>query len=654
MDPSPVGSPLCRRLFPKLIPILVSLTALSMPSPAQDIAHGAPTITVDVFNERHPISPYVYGGNFPKDGAFIRKTGTRLSRWGGNIATSYNWKLHLRNTAADWYFENFDDTDTVAWVKWVQNSGSAAIVGIAMVDWTPKAAGTHSYSVRKYGKQQKTDPNRPDAGNGVTPDGKPILSNDPNDAYVPLRDLPSPDDPPNTIYRSEWIEQLKLAFGNHPHLYEFDNEPEIWDGTHRDIHPQKVTYAEMRDKYLQMARLIRSIDPKAEIAGPTVSGWWFYWNSAAGGADKAAHGGIDYLPWWLGEIAAADGKSGQRTLDIFDIHAYGDYDTNGVSAEEGDGRRIRSPRGMWDPTFRSEGGIGTKNDATATQPNRNVPAIIPRFRAMVNAIYPGTEFAITEWSYWDDNGVVASLAEADSYGIFGREKVDMATRFTSPQPDTLCSLALEMYKGFAPLSVEARTNLDVDLFTSYAARSSDGRRLTLMAINKDPKKSVTAQIKMVGFRPSEMVAYERSGSDKAIAAVPTSPARGSYTFKPYSQTLVVFKGNTAPAVVDWSIDPDALMMVTSGHVVLRVSMGKEQGGVDIVGIKVPAGVTMTARRSHVTAGHPGSIDVAAGGSPGFYKFTVTGKTASGRMETQSGWIVVGVPGSLPAGQGRTR
>jgi hypothetical protein len=116
--------------------------------------------------------------------------------------------------------------------------------------------------------------------------------------------------------------------------------------------------------------------------------------------------------------------------------------------------------------------------------------------------------------------------------------------------------------------------------------------------------------------------------------VPTSPARGSYTFKPYSQTLVDFKGNTAPAVVDWSIDPDALMMVTSGHVVLRVSMGKEQGGVDIVGIKVPAGVTMTARRSHVTAGHPGSIDVAAGGSPGFYKFTVTGKTASGQGRTR--------------------
>jgi hypothetical protein len=631
-----------------LLSLIVGLFGLTTASYAQKPAPEPAEITVNVFNERHPISPYVYGGNFPKDGAFLRKTGTRLSRWGGNIATTHNWKQRVRNTGADWFFENFDDESTIEWVRRVQEGGSAAMVGIAMVDWTPKAAGLRSYSVRKYGPQQKTDPERPDAGNGVRLDGTPILTNDPNDAYVPLRDRPMPGDPPGTVYRSEWIEQLKRAFGDHPHFYEFDNEPEIWDGTHRDIHPQKVTYAEMRDKYLQMARLIRSIDPKARIAGPTVSGWWFYWNSAAGGADKAAHGGVDYLPWWLGEIAAAGRRSGQRTLDIFDIHAYGDYDTDGVPAKEGDGRRIRSPRGMWDPTFKSEGGIGKKNDATATQPNPNVPAIIPRFRAMMNAVYPGTQFAITEWSYWEDDGVVASLAEADSYGIFGREKVDIATRFTSPQPDTLCSLALGMYKDFAPISVEAGANLSLDRLTTYAAVSKDGRRLTLMVINKDPERAVTARIKTVGFQPAKMLAYERSGTVKAITASAPMAAPRSYTFKPYSQTLLVLQGKAAPGTAEWAVNPDALMMVTGGRATLRVTTGKEQGGITIVGIQAPKGVTMTAGRARVTAAHPGTIAVEAGAEPGFYRFTVTGKTPSGRTQTQSGWIVVGVPGSLPA------
>jgi len=636
------------RFLASLMPILSSLVVPATSARAQGDELRPATITVNVFNERHRINPFVYGGNFPKDGAFLRQTGTRLSRWGGNIATTHNWKQHIRNTGADWFFENFDDEDTIQWVKRVQNGGSAAIIGIPMVDWTPKAAGLRSYSVQKYGKQQKVDPQHPDAGNGVLLDGTQIRTNDPNDAYVPLRDRPSPGDPPGTIYRSEWIEKLKVAFGSHPHLYEFDNEPEIWDGTHRDIHPQKVSYAEMRDKYLQMAGLIKSIDPRAKIAGPTVSGWWFYWNSAAGGGDKATHGGIDYLPWWLGAIAAADRRSGQRTLDIFDIHAYGDYDTTGMSAAEGDGRLIRSPRGMWDPTFPSEGGIGKKNDATATQPNMNVPAIIPRFRAMVNALYPGTQFAITEWSYWNDNGVVASLAEADSYGIFGRERVDMATRFTSPQPNTLCSLALEMYKGFAPLSVQATTSVSVDQLTSYAALSEDGQHLTVMVINKDPRHAVTARLKTVGFQPTRMIAYERAGEAKAtMASSPVVPL-DSYTFKPYSQTLLILRGRTAAGAIDWSVSPDSLMMVTGTEATLRVKIGGSKSGIDIVEIKAADGVSMKAIRTRITPGSPGAIRVVAGDKPGFYHFTVTAKTFAGQRETQSGWIVVGVHGSLPA------
>ena len=95
---------------------------------------------------------------------------------------------------------------------------------------------------------------------------------------------------------------------------------------------------------------IKSIDPKAQIAGPTTCGWWFYWNSSAGWGDKAKHGDMDLLPWWIGAIADADKKSGQRTLDIFDIHAYGEYNGEGtpdvVAANQ-----LRSPRAYWDPTY---------------------------------------------------------------------------------------------------------------------------------------------------------------------------------------------------------------------------------------------------------------------------------------------------------------
>jgi len=40
--------------------------------------------------------------------------------------------------------------------------------------------------------------------------------------------------------------------------------------------------------------------------------------------DKAAHGGVDFLRWWLNQISWFDRINGARTLDVFDIHAYAD------------------------------------------------------------------------------------------------------------------------------------------------------------------------------------------------------------------------------------------------------------------------------------------------------------------------------------------
>jgi hypothetical protein len=631
------------------MPLLAALGICSAAATAQSEAPAQPTIAINVLNERHEISPYVYGGNWPnidKGSNFIQTTGTRLSRWGGNSTSSHNWKLDLRNTAADWYFENFGDSDSIQWVKQVEAQGSDAIVGIAMLDWTPKASDTHSFSVAKYGPQQKTDPERPDCGNGVRPDGKTFVVNDPNDAYVPLRDRQAAGDPPGTIYRDEWIARLKDAFADRPHFYEFDNEPEIWNGTHRDVHPAPSTYEEMRDKFLDMANLIESIDSKAIITGPTTCGWWFYWNSAAGGSDKSSHGNMDYLPWWLSQVAAADRKSGHRTLGVFDLHAYPDYNGGGTP-EQADASRLRAPRAYWDPTCESEGSTGTTYNATQTQPDMTKPAIIPRFRAMVNAIYPGTKFGITEWGYFQDDNVAASLAEAEDYGVFGREKLYMATRFCSPAPQSICSLSLEMYKNFAPISVQDITNLDPNAFGSYAAVSGDGRQLTVMAINKDPKNAVTARIEIDGFSPATMTAYEREGADKSITTSPSVAAPESYTFAPYSQTLLVFQGTQDTGVVDWSIDRDCLMLIAGSRATLHVVASASRGNVHLLKVDAADGVAMTISGSRVSPAHGGTIDVVAGADPGFYRFTVTGKTSAGRVETQSGWIVVGKPGSLP-------
>ena len=64
-------------------------------------------VTVDVLSDRHPISPYVYGGAYPKNASTITDSGLSVVRWGGNATSTYNWQTQTDNADNDWYFEDF-------------------------------------------------------------------------------------------------------------------------------------------------------------------------------------------------------------------------------------------------------------------------------------------------------------------------------------------------------------------------------------------------------------------------------------------------------------------------------------------------------------------------------------------------------------------
>ena len=89
--------------------------------------------------------------------------------------------------------------------------------------------------------------------------------------------------------------------------------------------------------------------------------------------------------YWLDQI------NGARTLDVFDVHSYvGDnVDTTGPTNSQLRAAAGKVYRTYWDPQYYNSG-----NEAdwiTTTQPNRGVTFLIPRLKALVNAIYPGTD-----------------------------------------------------------------------------------------------------------------------------------------------------------------------------------------------------------------------------------------------------------------------
>lgn len=79
-----------------------------------------------------PISPLIYGVNFPDQGSYLTDLGITLSRWGGNAVTAYNPFGQFTNAGNDWYFENrvADPPDADAWNGWVAAGGSKSLLTI--------------------------------------------------------------------------------------------------------------------------------------------------------------------------------------------------------------------------------------------------------------------------------------------------------------------------------------------------------------------------------------------------------------------------------------------------------------------------------------------------------------------------------------------
>ena len=64
------------------------------------------TFTIDTSQANRPISPLIYGLNFPERGDAGRHQGRRWCASGGNRWTAYNWETNASNAGSDYCFEN--------------------------------------------------------------------------------------------------------------------------------------------------------------------------------------------------------------------------------------------------------------------------------------------------------------------------------------------------------------------------------------------------------------------------------------------------------------------------------------------------------------------------------------------------------------------
>jgi hypothetical protein len=509
------------------------------------------TIAVDAAADRHAISPLIYGVAFASQ-AQLLALNAPINRSGGNGMTRYNWRLNASNHAADWYFESIGDKEATpgaeadSFVESSKAAGAQPMLTVPMLGWVatlgPNRKTLPGFSVAKYGPQQKTDPYFADAGNGVKPDGKTnVTGNDPRDANVPS----TPE------FQRDWISHLTAKWGKASSggvgYYLYDNEPSLWQSTHRDVHPQGETMDELRRDIFAYGAMVKAADPNARLLGPEEWGWPGYFYSGSDSAyraahngqghpDKDAHGGMDMIPWLLTQLHQHDVQTKQRLLDYLTVHIYPQGGDGGDDVSPAiQSLRNRSTRALWDPNYTDESWIKDKI------------MLIPRLKNWVKTYYPGTKIGITEYNWGAEKSIGGATAQADILGIFGREGVDLATRWTTPGMATPTFKAMQMYRNydghhaaFGSIGV-LDTVPDPDTLSSFAAvRRSDGA-LTVMVINKSLTGPTPVSLALAHFAGTHASVWQLT-STNTITKLPDAAVQNRHltaTLPAQSITLFV-------------------------------------------------------------------------------------------------------------------
>ncbi len=524
---------------PALAGILVLVSAIT--TATVGAANAGPALAVNVGAHRYPISPDIYGMNFA-DATLAQELRTPVDRRGGNATSRYNWQTNIYNTGNDYYFENIAGGQTAdQFVDADRAHGTQSIITVPLIGYVSKTSPTShpftcGFSVATYGTQQSTDPFDSNCGNGVRADSS-LITGDPLDTSIAT----------DAAFVQNWVAHFVSRYGaasaGGVRYYDLDNEPVLWNSTHRDVHPNALTYDELKAQTLLYAPAVKAGDASAKTLGPSDWGWLAYQDTGVP-QDRANHGDTPLAQWYLQQMQAYEQAHGTRILDYFDEHYYpaasgfalspaGDAATQAL--------RLRSTRSLWDPTYVDESYIGQ-----AIQ-------VIPTFHTWVDTSYPGTKIAVSEYNFGGLESINGALTEADVLGIFGRERVDLATMWAPPTTDQPGAYAFRMYRNydghggaFGDVSVQS-TSADQGQLAIYGAQRSNDGALTVMVINKT-RGDLTSALSLSGFTSAGTAQVYRYAAANPTAIVPQAnlPVTASgltATFAANSISLIIVSGS---------------------------------------------------------------------------------------------------------------
>ena len=495
-----------------------------------------------------PISPYIYGRNNHEqlDGQWDNQ---RMTRLGGNRYTAWNWVTNDSNAGADYHHQNdghMGPRQTGYPVRnVVQRSGmtnAATLITVPMAGYVAA-----------------------DRNGGGASGGDVALS--PNFLQTRFREsLPrknaafslTPGFSNTRVYQDEfvhWVENVARQNPSQPIWYALDNEPDLWAETHprlrQHLSNPRTTYTELRDRTVAYAGAIKDVAPGTIVFGAVNYGWGGYRNLQQA-PDAASHQPTDFHQWFLSRMNQAHQQHGRRLVDALAIHYYSEArDANNVRIIGGSqsnptrqsiDTRVQAARSLYDPTYVENSWI-TRDSLRGAAIN-----LLPRTLGDIEAFYPGTKLAITEYGF----GGAEHISGAESLGAFGSHGVFAASWWLGdPAGPSFRYVrgAMDMYLSFdgqggrfGDLSIGASTS-DISRSAIFASRDSrDPSRIVLIAINRTAGAlGAMIDLNLAGLM-SQAPVYQLTSAGPAPVYAGSLSISGSgfdYTMPAYSVSTIV-------------------------------------------------------------------------------------------------------------------
>jgi hypothetical protein len=445
-------------------------------------AHGETVnFTVDAAKNVKPISRYIYGVNAPLGGQYPNLT---FRRMGGNRWTAYNWVNNASNAGSDYIFQNDD------YLGGGNTPGGAIFNSIANAREN-SAALLITVPINGYVAADKN-------GDGDVHNSGPNYLNTRFDQERAVKGSAftlNPNLSTKLVYQDEFVNWLKTkvpasqqAGTNVPIWFCLDNEPDLWQSTHAEVHPAAVTYAELINKSISFARGIKAVAPTTLIFGPVSYGWYGYVRLQ--GAPDANN--RDFLQVYLAGMKAAE-SGGKRLLDVLDLHWYPEAlssDNIHITGQETTptvvAARLQAPRSLWNSSYMEHSWI--TEDWIGGPIN-----LLPLLNSKIVNAYPETKVAFTEYNYGGGQHISGGIAQADVLGIFGRNGVFAASQWPLYADQRFVQGAFKMYRNFdgnnasyGDLAVTAQTSNVADTSVYASLDSTNPNRMVMVAINKTP------------------------------------------------------------------------------------------------------------------------------------------------------------------------